>query len=160
MRGAVIFAFVALSAFAVMAATSLSLGASHDVAAAPTAPQPSNVRGLTTDDLPLSGQCRLWYDALPADRQPAAMNCEHALWLARTWGGRVIQGQDDGAREVASFQGRNDFTGVPEEALPRPGYCRAWIDGLSLDMQPAESDCREAKRIAHEQRGRVLFMPV
>ncbi|MES1201277.1 MAG: hypothetical protein ABUS57_07485 [Pseudomonadota bacterium] len=161
MRGAVIFAFAAMSAFALMAATSLSLGAANEpdsVAAAPA--QPSAIAGLMTNDLPESGECRLWYDALPEGRQPASMNCEHALWVARHWGGRVIQADETGAREIASFDGANDFTGVPEQALPNPGYCKVWIEGLPLDMQPVESDCRKAKRIAHEQRGRLLFMPL
>ncbi|HWA00348.1 MAG TPA: hypothetical protein VG841_08540 [Caulobacterales bacterium] len=162
MRSAVLFALAAMSAFALMAATSLSLGAGNEAGAAASsaAAQPSAISGLNIDDLPANGQCRLWYDALPSASQPAAMNCEHAMWLARRWGGRVIQADQSGAREIAAFQGRNDFTGVPLSALPHPGYCKAWIDGLPPDMQPAESDCREAKRIANEQHGRVIYMPL
>ena len=65
------------------------------------------------------GQCRIQYDALPADRQPAAMECEHAHWLARSWGGRVMEKTSEGLVERATYEGRNDFTGVPSSELPR-----------------------------------------
>lgn len=106
------------------------------------------------------GRCQIQYDTLPATHQPAHMECEHAHWLARAWGGRVMVKTDAGLVEAAFYDGRNDFSGVPAAALPRAGLCRAWIEGAHLDMQPAPSDCRTARRIAAREGGRVLFMPL
>lgn len=106
------------------------------------------------------GDCRIEYDALSADRQPAAMECEHAHWIAQSWGGRVMEMTSQGAVERADYEGRNDFAGVPSSALPRAGYCRAWLDDTGADAQPEEGDCRTARAIASERGGRVLYMPL
>jgi hypothetical protein len=144
------------TALAVLALGGSSIMAMRE-APAQTIVQAPVARALNTMEL---GQCRIHYDALPADRQPAAMECEHANWVAQSWGGRVLEQTPDGEVEQAAYTGRNDFTGVPAEALPRPGYCRAWIDGVDLSAQPAESDCRAARTTASERGGRVLHIPL
>jgi hypothetical protein len=121
---------------------------------------PTGIEGVTAEHLPPVGECKIWYNDLPADAQPARMDCEHATWLAQRWGGRVIANTQDGALELAAYEGRNDFTGVPVNALPSHGSCRAWVDGRAVHEQPAESDCRTARRTAEEEGGRVLYMPL
>ena len=159
MKNFAAFAFAACAVMAVVVgvagagprpapASPMIVGPAHAVA--------SSVRGVPADALPRQGECRLWYDALPVDRQAAAMDCEHARWLARTWGGRVISHD----AELASYNGRNDFDGVPFSALPQRGYCRAWLDNVSATQQPAQSDCVVARRIVEHAHGRVLFMPI
>ena len=106
------------------------------------------------------GRCQIQYESLPATHQPAHMECGTRRWLARAWGGRVMVQRAGGMAELARYEGANDFTGVPTDALPRAGRCRAWLDGLSPAAQPAESDCRSARRTAAEHGGRVLFMPL
>lgn len=106
------------------------------------------------------GQCQIQYDALPAAHQPAPMECEHADWVAQRWGGRVMESIGAGMIERAAYEGSNDFTNVPTHALPRAGYCRAWLDGVEADAQPAQGDCREARRTAAHFGGRVIFMPL
>lgn len=160
---------LATSALALCAVAALCLGVGlADLFQAPAAqaqepmmqtaiePAISPVEGVPAHALPHVGQCRIWYDALPADAQPASMECEHANWVAQKWGGRVVNHES----QLAAYDGRNDFTGVPTSELPRGGYCRAWLDGATVDAQPAESDCRIARRIAHTQGGRVLYMPL
>jgi hypothetical protein len=106
------------------------------------------------------GRCRIRFEGLADDRQPAAMECEHAHWVAQRWGGRVLEKTGAGLVERAVYDGHNDFTGLPAGAAPRAGYCRAWIDGLSLEDQPEDSDCRRAQRTAASEGGRVLYMPL
>ncbi|MEZ5962198.1 MAG: hypothetical protein R3C30_17500 [Hyphomonadaceae bacterium] len=104
------------------------------------------------------GRCRIEFEALAADRQPAQMECEHAHWVAQRWGGRVMEKTGNGLVERAAYEGRNDFRGVPSGDVPRAGWCRAWIEGAA--EQPEQSDCRTAERIAAALGGRVLFMPL
>jgi hypothetical protein len=123
---------------------------------AQTASLPSPIASVPADALPSDGKCRIWFDEVPAHRQPVQADCEHAHWVAERWGGRVIDRHGVQAR----YEGRNNFYGVPAQALPRPGYCRAWIDGAALAQQPAESDCVAARRTAAAEGGRVLYMPL
>lgn len=150
---------------AVIAAGAANFGQAEAEPPAPyTQPAPEMLievlPGVPAHAMPPLGQCRIWYDELPADVQPARMECEHAQWLAQRWGGRVISQDHTGAVELARFEGRNDFRGVPVEALPQHGHCRAWIEGAPLAQQPQESDCRTARRTAEAAGGRVLYMPL
>jgi hypothetical protein len=150
MSKAVAFSIIALTAIGV-------LGGAAELRPAPAA---AAIEAPSPADYTPVGRCRIRYEGLAADRQPQDMDCRHAHWVASRWGGLVVEGTADGEIEAALYEGANDFTGVPSEALPRAGWCRAWIEGRAPDAQPPMSDCREARRVAREAGGRVLFMPI
>lgn len=126
---------------------------------AEAAPQTTTAIERTVPHLDF-GQCRIQYDALSVENQPMQMECEHAEWIAQRWGGRVLEHGESGVVERATYDGRNDFTGVPARELPRAGYCRAWLNDVAVNAQPEESDCRAARRLANALGGRVIYMPL
>lgn len=161
MRSVVLSSILGLVALATMAGTNLV--AQTEAATPAQEPMPkavSTIDGVPSEALPPSGQCRIFFDNVRIDKQPAAMECEHARWLAHSWGGRVVAVTGLQVTLVATYKGRNDFTGVPAEALPPAGYCRAWLNGVANERQPQYSDCVVARRIVETQPGRVLFMPL
>jgi hypothetical protein len=163
MRRAALSTLLGLAVWAVMAGANLGAPALTEAAEPPQAPLPravSAIEGVPSEALPPSGQCRIFFDHVRIDKEPPAMECEHARWLARSWGGRLVAVNGANATLVGVFKGRDDFRGVPAEALPPPGYCRAWLEGVALEQQPAYSDCVAARRIALRRGGRVLFMPL
>ncbi len=132
-------------------------------AEAPPGPPPTVRFRVPPDRVPPRGLCRIWYDDLPADRQPAAMTCARAHRVARNHGGRVIWADSDRALQdgdVASADyGQVDFRGVPPDRLPPPGYCRVWLDGVPPDQQPPPAQCPQAERDAQRLGGRLLYIP-
>ena len=158
MRRLALTALVAVAALAALAGATSAPDAQASLGEQPQ--RISTIEGVPAEALPRSGECRIWYDHVPADKQPSYMECEHALWLAEKWGGRVLATTDNVTSVVAEFEGRNDFEGVPSYALPNRGFCRAWIEGLAPDLQPRQGDCLNARRIATAHNGRVLYMPV
>lgn len=146
------------TALAVLALGGSAIGAMH-TERAEAAPLVAPVAEPTLPRFD-QGKCRIQYDALPAESQPMQMDCEHAEWLAQRWGGKVLEHGADGIVERASYEGRNDFTNVPASALPRAGYCRAWLNDVALEAQPEESDCRAARTLANARGGRVIYMPL
>jgi hypothetical protein len=144
------------TAFALAMLGGSAIATSQREQAQPT--QPPAMQVSAPADRMRLGQCRIEYEDLALDRQPAPMECEHAEWVAQRWGGRLLEKTSGGLTERGVFEGRNNFAGVPASDVPRAGYCRAWIDGAQ--EQPAESDCRTAERTAAAQGGRVLFMPL
>lgn len=147
--------FATALSLAMLAGSSLSLRQEQAVSS-PNVP----IEEPAPHEMLREGQCRVHYDALPLDRQPAAMECEHAHWIAQRWGGAVLEHTGVEIIQAAAYEGRNDFTGVPATHLPRRGYCRVWIDGVAPEAQPEESDCRVARTMAQARGGRVIFMPL
>jgi hypothetical protein len=115
------------------------------------------------DRVPPRDLCRIWYDELPVDRQPAPMTCGRAHRIAQHHGGRVIWAESGRAHQdgvVASTDyGQVDLRGIPPDRLPPPGYCRVWLDGVPPDRQPPPAQCPAAERQAERTGGRLVYMP-
>ncbi len=129
----------------------------------PPAEPPSGTFHVPPDRVPPRDLCRIWYDDLPVDRQPAAMTCGRAHRVAQHHGGRVIWAQGERAYQdgvVASTDyGQVDLRGIPPDRLPPPGWCRVWLDGVPPDRQPAPAQCPAAEREAERTGGRLVYMP-
>lgn len=129
----------------------------------PPAEPPTGTFHVPPDRVPPRDLCRIWYDDLPVDRQPAPMTCGRAHSIAQHHGGRVIWAESERAHQdgvVASTDyGQPDLRGVPPDRLPPPGYCRVWLDGVPPDRQPRPAQCPAAEREAERSGGRLLYMP-
>jgi len=129
----------------------------------PPATPPSGSFHVPPDRVPPRELCRIWYDDLPVDRQPAPMTCGRAHRVAKHHGGRVIWARSDRAFQdgvVASTDyGQVDLRGIPPDRLPPPGYCRVWLDGVPPDRQPEPAPCPAAEREAVRTGGRLVYMP-
>lgn len=124
---------------------------------------PAGTFHVPPDRVPPRDLCRIWFDDLPVDRQPAPMTCGRAHRVARHHGGRVIwaespRSHQDGVVASADY-GRVDLRGVPPDRLPPPGYCRVWLEGVPPDRQPPPAQCPAAERDADRMGGRLLYMP-
>ena len=118
---------------------------------------------LAPEHMPPLGSCRIWYIELPPYVQPTSMSCARAHSLAAKHGGRVVsaisrKSFEDG-RALAVDYGPGNFSGVPVEKLPPPGYCRAWLDHIAEAKQPPAMPCGKAEQLVRERGGRLVYMP-
>jgi hypothetical protein len=74
--------------------------------------------------------------------------------LVGTAGARLEPRHPDAVRTVAAAQ--SPVRGVPADALPAPGACRIWYDGVPPDRQPTQTDCEHAHWVAERWGGRVI----
>ena len=153
----------------VAAAAGLALAALVSGCAAPGISERPRTPGkqvefnLPAEHMPPLGACRIWYIELPAYVQPTSMSCARAHSLAAKHGGRVVsaiskKSFEDG-RALAVDYGPGNFSGVPIEKLPPPGYCRPWLDRVFPDKQPPVMTCAKAEQVLRQRAGRLIYMP-
>jgi hypothetical protein len=94
-----------------------------------------------------AGQCRVWYDRLPASRQPAPMSCRQAESIARRdSSARVIYGSNQGRTPEA--QRYPNYPNYPNTFPGRrgwdagPAYSVGYTDGYDKGREDAEDNDR------------------
>ena len=98
---------------------------------------------------PPAGQCRVWYDDLPAGRQPRPMDCRTAETIAsRDRSARVIYGS--GTREgwgYGQYPGNRDGRAVPRNPNSGYGYYNniAFNNGYTDGVEKGREDVRERR---------------
>jgi hypothetical protein len=95
-----------------------------------------------------AGQCRVWYDRLPASRQPAPMSCRQAETIARRdSSARVIYGSNQGRRpQVLPYPNYpnypNTIPGRRGSYNAGPAYSVGYKDGYDKGRDDADDNDR------------------
>jgi hypothetical protein len=91
--------------------------------------------------------CRVWYDRLPANRQPAPMNCRQAENIARRdRSARVIYGSDSSRSRRGDVFGQypypERFPGNRGGWNGGPAYSQGYKDGYDKGLEDADDNDR------------------